>query len=224
MHWDHQPPTSQTSWQVDVWAGLQLSIKLKALCFQWLWITHAADGYGWGSGGGGGAGLQGIQGHQPAAQGRHWAVSGPASGKDMRSWWGWRVDNGRRELTGGQSITWRGWSYTLYRASAQGCLTHILFLFFFYLLRLKESSSLTEHTVTGLQPFPTHLTLLLLLGCLSAWRMPDRWAWRQKKTCLVGQSIYLVLNREELSWQTEKKIEFPDLFRGITVPGLQHCS
>lgn len=101
-------------------------------CSRWLWVGVR----GWG--------VQGIQGHQPAAQGHHWAVSGPASGKDMRSWWGWRVDNGRRELTGRQSITWRGWSYTLYRASAQGCLTHILFLFFFYLLRLKESSSLTE--------------------------------------------------------------------------------
>lgn len=53
MHQDHQLPTSQTAWQDDMWAGLQLSRKLKAVCFRWLWINHAADGYGWGLGGGG---------------------------------------------------------------------------------------------------------------------------------------------------------------------------
>lgn len=59
---------------------------------QTLWSTHAADDCGgaeWGLGG-----CRDVQEHQPLAQGCHWSVSGPASGKERgydEEWkWGWR--------------------------------------------------------------------------------------------------------------------------------------
>lgn len=105
------------------------------------------------------------------------------------------------------------WCYTLHGASAQGRLTHTLFLFWFNCLRMKEwSRSLTEKTVTGLQWFQTHLTLLLLLGCLSAWRMPDRWAWRQKMSSYFKRPFGFEQRRMKQTWK-KAQLEFPDLFR-----------